>query len=66
MSKLWIIGDSFAGSGKIGEEAWTQQICSKFKGDEYYVSSKGGRDFQTILDIFLRNLKDIKKNDIVI
>ena len=66
MSKLWIIGDSFAGSGKIGEEAWTQQLCSKFKGDEYYVSSKGGRDFQTILDIFLRNLKDIKKNDFVI
>jgi hypothetical protein len=66
MSKLWIIGDSFAGSAKLGQENWTQQICSKFKGDDYYVSSKGGRDFQTILDIFLRNLKNIQKDDFVI
>ena len=66
MSKLWIIGDSFAGSGKKGQETWTQQICSKFKGREYQVSSKGSRDFQTILDIFLRNLKSIEKNDFVI
>jgi hypothetical protein len=69
MSKLWIIGDSFTGSNDIKNGAppsWTQIICEKFKGEKYYVSSKGSRDFQTILDIFLRNLKDIKNDDFVI
>lgn len=67
-NKLWIFGDSFAncGDNTKGEIHWTQIICSKFKGENYYVSSKGSRDFQTILDIFLRNLKNISKNDFVI
>ncbi len=63
MSKLWIIGDSFAGSGP---DSWVRQICLKFKGEKYYASSRGSRDFQTILDIFLRNLKNIQKDDFVI
>jgi hypothetical protein len=66
MSKLWIFGDSFAGTGRPGQKSWVQQICLKFKGNNYQVSSKGSRDFQTILDIFLRNLKNIEKNDFVI
>lgn len=67
-NKLWIFGDSFANSGDRtkGEIHWTQIVCDKFKGKEYQVSSKGSRDFQTILDIFLRNLKNISKDDFVI
>lgn len=67
-NKLWIFGDSFANAGdkKKGELHWTQIVCNKFKGKEYQVSSKGSRDFQTILDIFLRNLKNISKDDFVI
>lgn len=67
-NKLWIFGDSFANAGDIhkNEIHWTQIVCDKFKGREYQVSSKGSRDFQTILDIFLRNLKNISKDDFVI
>ena len=66
MSKLWIIGDSFTGSLPHPKKAWTQQICDKFKGNSYIVKSKPSRDIQTILDIFLRNIKDIKEDDFVI
>lgn len=67
MSKLWIIGDSFTGgSGSEKRKHWPEILCDKFKGEKYYVSSKGSRDFQTILDIFLRNLKNIKNDDFVI
>lgn len=67
-NKLWVFGDSFANSGDHtkGEMHWSQIVCDKFKGREYQVSSKGSRDFQTILDIFLRNLKNISKDDFVI
>lgn len=67
-NKLWIFGDSFANSGNTieGQIHWTNIVCEKFKGREYQVSSKGSRDFQTILDIFLRNLKNISKDDFVI
>ena len=54
MSKLWIIGDSFTGSGDKTYLSWTELLIKKFKGDSYYVSSKSSRDFQTIFDIFLR------------
>ena len=66
MSKLWIIGDSFTGSGDKTYLSWTELLIKKFKGDSYYVSSKSSRDFQTIFDIFLRNLKDISSEDLVI
>lgn len=65
MSKLWIIGDSFTGAS-VNKNYWPQILCNKFKGNDYYVSSKSSRDFQTILDIFLRNLKDISAEDFVI
>lgn len=67
MSKLWIIGDSFSGSGdNVNYISWTQYLCKNFKGKKYYISSMGSRDFQTILDIFLRNLKNICPEDFVI
>jgi len=66
MSKLWIIGDSFAGGSSDKKSYWIDILCKNFNGGKYYVSSKGSRDFQTILDIFLRNLKNIEKDDFVI
>jgi len=66
MSKLWIIGDSFTGFGNRPNKNWVQQVSDKFKGESFIVKSKPSRDFQTILDIFLRNLKNISKDDFVI
>lgn len=66
--KLWIIGDSFTmvDANRYGENSWPQ-ICSKaFRGGNYYVSSMGSRDIQTVFDIFLENLHKIKQNDFVI
>lgn len=65
MSKLWIIGDSFTGLSSYSK-SWVEILCDRYKGDEYFISSGPSRDFQTILDIFLRNLKDISPDDIVI
>lgn len=66
MSKIWIFGDSFTGSSTDRQSAWTEIVIKKFKGKNHHVSSKGSRDVQTIIDIFLRNLKDIKPEDLVI
>ena len=66
--KLWIIGDSFTmrDTNRYGENSWVE-ICSKaFKDGNYYVSSMGSRDIQTVFDIFLQNLHKIKPNDFVI
>ena len=54
--KLWIIGDSFTG---LYEDTWVKILCDNFKGN-YFVSSQSSRDFQSVLDCFLRKLKDIK------
>ena len=64
--KLWVIGDSFTGIGYRGVKSWTEIVSENFNGKKFYISSKGSRDFQTILDIFLRNLKNISPNDFVI
>jgi predicted nucleic-acid-binding Zn-ribbon protein len=61
--KIWIIGDSFTG---VQNKSWIIKTCEHFKGDKYYTSSRGSRDTQTILDIFLRKLHLIKDNDFVI
>ena len=58
--KLWVIGDSFAG---MYPDNWIEELVKHFNGNDWYVSSNGGRDVQTIIDIFLRNLKSIKKDD---
>ena len=63
MSKLWIIGDSFT---SCGTGFWVEILAERFKSDRFYISSRPSRDFQTILDIFLRNLKHISKDDFVI
>jgi len=61
--KLWVIGDSFTG---MYPDNWIQELIKYFDGNDWYVSSNGSRDIQTIIDIFLRNLKSIKKDDFVI
>jgi hypothetical protein len=63
MSKLWIIGDSFT---TCGDKYWVNILAERFKGGSYHISSASSRDFQTILDIFLRKLNDISKDDFVI
>jgi hypothetical protein len=65
-NKLWIIGDSFADLSKCGSPCWTELISKKFIGKKHYVSARASRDFQTIIDIFLKNLKHIGKDDFVI
>ena len=51
---------------RYGQNSWVE-ICSKhFKGDDYYVSSMGSRDIETVFDIFLENLYKIKAEDFVI
>ena len=66
--KLWIIGDSFTmvDDNRYGQNSWVE-ICSKqFNGNDYYVSSMGSRDIETVFDIFLENLYKIKAEDFVI
>jgi hypothetical protein len=66
--KLWIIGDSFTmvDTGRYGENSWPQICVNHFKGDDYYVSSMGSRDIETVFDIFLEYLHKIKQDDFVI
>lgn len=63
--KLWIFGDSFAGQC-FEENSWQWILYQKFVGKKIYISSRGSRDTQTIIDIFLRNLHQIKSTDFVI
>lgn len=62
--KYWIIGDSFASTNE--KTSWVEISLKHFKDDDYYVSSMGSRDIQTIFDIFLQNLHKIKPDDFVI
>jgi hypothetical protein len=66
--KLWVFGDSFTGMchGENGVESWMWLLYKSFVGNNLHISSKGSRDVQNVIDIFLRNLKDIKNDDLVI
>jgi len=66
--KLWIIGDSFTmiDDERYGKNSWPELCIKYFKGYDYYVSSMGSRDIQTIFEIFLENLYKIKPDDFVI
>ena len=69
MSKLWIIGDSFADKMPQPDaivKTWVKSISEKYNGETTIVSARPSRDFQTILDIFLKSLKDISPDDFVI
>lgn len=63
--KLWIFGDSFTGMHHH-TESWMWLAYKSFVGNTLHISSRGSRDVQTIIDIFLKNLKDIKNDDFVI
>lgn len=64
-AKMWIFGDSFTGM-YYESESWYSILFKKFCGNDIYVSSDGSRDIQTVIDIFLKNLHNIKENDFVI
>jgi hypothetical protein len=63
--KLWIFGDSFA-TIRNGEASWQILLKNKFVGSDMIVSARGGRDIQTIVDIFLKSLHLINDDDLVI
>lgn len=63
--KLWIIGDSFA-SVHNRDECWPWLLFKSFIGDRVILLSKGSRDIQSIIDIFLRYINEINKEDVVI
>lgn len=64
-STLWIFGDSFCNNSNE-EYHWTRIIQNKFIGSNYCNIYCDGRDTQTIMDLFYRNLYKIKKNDLVL
>lgn len=63
--KLWIFGDSFA-QIRHGSLSWQEILRSKFIGKDAIVTSRGGRDIQTIIDLFLKSLHLINDDDFVI
>ena len=63
--RLWIFGDSFANI-RNGDSSWQILLKNKFVGNDVIVSARGGRDIQTVIDIFLRCLHLIKDDDLVI
>jgi len=63
--KLWIFGDSFANI-RHAESSWQLLLKNKFVGNGMIVSGRGGRDIQTIIDIFLKSLHLINDGDFVI
>ena len=56
--KIWIIGDSFTmiDTGRYGENSWPDTCINNFKGEDYYISTVGSIDIQTVFDILLENL----------
>ncbi len=63
--RLWIFGDSFA-NVRNGEKSWQILLKNRFVGNDIICSARGGRDIQTIIDIFLQSLHLINDDDFVI
>jgi len=63
--RLWIFGDSFA-TLRNGNNSWQLLLKDKFVGKNMIVSGRGGRDIQTIIDIFLKSLHLINEDDFVV
>lgn len=73
MRKIFIIGDSFCNdfywvSPPEGVEKcfWVDDLKSKFKNYDIIKFSQCSRDIQTILEIWIRIIKDLNEEDIVI
>lgn len=63
---LWTFGDSFASTDVISKNDWFSNIIENFKGSNYFNSFCSARDTQTIMDLFYRNLCNIKDNSLVV
>ena len=63
--KLWIIGDSFAAM-RNGKLSWQYLLKERFVGKDLIISTRGGRDIQTIIEIYLKCLHIIADDDLVI
>ena len=61
--KLWAIGDSFI---MRKTHFWVDILKTNLNADSAYINGEGGRDLQTILDIFFQNTYKMEKDDIVI
>lgn len=73
MNKIFIIGDSFCNDfywitppDGIEKCFWVDDLKSKFTNYDFILSGQGSRDIQTILEIWIRIMKDLNENDIVI
>ena len=72
MGKLWVIGCGFCTPtvNHADSTAWPHKLFDKLKSmgkvNSIMVDGQGSRDLQTIIDIFLKLLPDIKKEDYVI
>lgn len=64
-SDLWIIGDSFSEMNSEGNY-WTDLIIKSFNGNNKYVNACPGRDTQTIMDLFYKNIHNITDDSLVI
>jgi hypothetical protein len=63
--RLWIFGDSFA-MALHASLSWQTLLRNKFVGKDVIVTGRGGRDIQTIIDLFLKSLHLINDDDYVI
>ena len=72
MGKLWVIGCGFCTPtvNHADSTAWPYMLFDKLKlmgmVNSKMIDGQGSRDLQTIIDIFLKLLPDIKKEDYVI
>lgn len=62
---LWIIGDSFVESN-IETPNWVDIVRDKFNGNNMFLNACPGRDIQTIMDTFYKNLFNISEDSLVL
>lgn len=66
-NKIYILGDSFCHSYTNNDEFWPNRLVKSLKNEyELVVNSFPSRDVQTIIDNWIKLLKHIDKNDILI
>ena len=64
-SDLWILGDSFTESNSDGNY-WTDILIKQFNGENRYLNAGPGRDIQTTMDLFYKNIHNISDTSLVL
>jgi hypothetical protein len=64
-SDLWILGDSFTESDSDGNY-WTDILIKNFNGENRYLNAGPGRDIQTTMDLFYKNIHNISDTSLVL